>query len=408
MRCNARETTPHAFVLKNLSSQAKTYSIESDLPFVSGAPTVDVPGNGQASYTLNFAPSLGGAYAGSVTFADQVGQYIWYTVKVQVDSPLEDSSIDMTAVVRQAASAGITLVNPLPEAIEFDVALEGDGVIGPSRFTLGPAGEGTYELFYAPLVARTHGGSVAFLNDRVGEFWYKLNLTGTPAAPSTLPTLECQVGARTSATVTIENPLEREIALEGSVSNGANFVVEATTLIPPYKSAEIEIVYVPSEIGAVQSCTVVLSHEALGDWEYVVNGVGTTPGLMPEHRPSALVGDPQSYMFNFRNPSAAARASYAGAFEIRARSRRDFRRRSTERGAVPSNITATVDRARCRRVGPFRRGSTARGPVQSLGETSKSAAAPHAAVPGAGSRRRWSWTWRSRRRRTTRARSSCS
>ena len=75
------------------------------------------------------------------------------------------------------------MVNPLDEEIAFDVVCEGDGVSGPARFALPPAGEATYELMYAPLISKTHRGSVAFLNDRVGEFWYQLNLEATPAPP---------------------------------------------------------------------------------------------------------------------------------------------------------------------------------------------------------------------------------
>ena len=70
----------------------------------------------------------------------------------------------------------------------------------------------------------------------------------------------------------------------------------------PYATIEVEITYVPSELDADQEATVVLEHAALGAYEYVCAGRGARPSLMAEHRPAALVGDPQSYMFNFRNP----------------------------------------------------------------------------------------------------------
>jgi len=86
----------------------------------------------------------------------------------------------------------------LPEAIDFDVILQGDGLLGEPRFTLEASEQaGTYELFYTPLIAQAHTGSVVFLNDRVGEFWYRLNLSAAPAEPTRLDLLQCAVGART-------------------------------------------------------------------------------------------------------------------------------------------------------------------------------------------------------------------
>ena len=335
LRCNARETTTHGFLLENASSKPLSYKVESDLPFVSGASTIDVPANASATYDLKISPSLGGAYTGSVTFSPPTGEYVWYTIKVQVDSPLEESAIDISTTVRMAASARISLTNPLPEAIDFDVILQGDGLIGEPRFTLeADEAAGTYELFYTPLIAQSHAGSVVFLNDRVGEFWYRLNLSAAPAEPTRLDVLECAVGARTSTMVTVENPLNREITLVTQVANRANFVVEPSVSIPPYGSVDVEIQYVPSEIGVVQESTVVLRHDVLGDWEYVASGTGTTPGLMNEHTPSAIVGEPASYMFSFRNPfgmpldvdiDLETTDEHAGALSLLMRRSRDVR-----------------------------------------------------------------------------------
>ncbi|KAH8069936.1 hypothetical protein JL721_5473 [Aureococcus anophagefferens] len=302
-------TTTHGFLLENASSKPLSYKVESDLPFVSGASTIDVPANSSATYDLKISPSLGGAYTGSVTFSPPTGEYVWYTIKVQVDSPLEESAIDISTT--------------------------GDGLIGEPRFTLeADEAAGTYELFYTPLIAQSHAGSVVFLNDRVGEFWYRLNLSAAPAEPTRLDVLECAVGARTSTMVTVENPLNREITLVTQVANRANFVVEPSVSIPPYGSVDVEIQYVPSEIGVVQESTVVLRHDVLGDWEYVASGAGTTPGLMNEHTPSAIVGEPASYMFSFRNPfgmpldvdiDLETTDEHAGALSLLMRRSRDVR-----------------------------------------------------------------------------------
>ena len=341
LQCHAREPHRHIFQLKG-GPKPTTYTVEADLPFVSGANEVQVPGNKTVDFPLTFTPALGGKYTGAVTFKSAQGTFIWWTVEVHVESPLADQAIDMQTVARKACSAGITLVNPLDEEIVFDVVCEGDGVSGPARFALPPAGEATYELMYAPLISKTHRGSVAFLNDRVGEFWYQLNLDATPAPPLTLAPFACAVGARVSTKVTIENPLPQEIELAGS-SSGPTFVVPETTVVAPYQAVEVEVTYVPSELDADQTATVKLAHEALGEYEYVCTGRGTRPGVMDEHRPSALVGDPQSYMFNFRNPFDAPidvdvaleeDAAYPGALQLILR-RPSLRLAPRQQTAVP-------------------------------------------------------------------------
>ena len=300
LNCHAREAHKHVFQLTG-GSKPKTYTVECDLPWVSGEASAEVPAKGNVAFPLTLTPARSGKYTGAVTFKDEAGSFIWWTVEVIVESPLADQSIAMQTVARKSCQAGITLVNPLDEAISFDVVTEGDSVSGPQRFSLAPLGEGTYDLLYAPLIAKAHRGSIAFLNDRVGEFWYELNLEATPAEPFVLEPFACAVGASTSTKVTIENPLPLEIELTGS-SSASSFVVPEKTLIAPYATVEVEITYVPSELDADQNATVVLEHAALGAYEYVCAGRGARPGLMAEHRPAALVGDPQSYMFNFRNP----------------------------------------------------------------------------------------------------------
>ncbi|KAJ8600753.1 hypothetical protein CTAYLR_003950 [Chrysophaeum taylorii] len=305
IRCNARDTACCEFRVCNAAKEPKTYKVESDLTFVSGETEIKVPAQGHANYELRVTPFLGGVYAGSLTFTTASGEYVWYTVKVEVDSPLEERAINISTVVRQAASARISLANPLDEPVVFDVLLNGDGLIGEPKFTLESSQQlGTYELFYTPLIAQTHTGSVVFLNDKVGEFWYRLNLSATRAEPIRLDAMECAVGARAKAAVTVENPLDHEITLEGQTSNRTNFAVDADVTILPYASAEVHIYYAPSDLDVLQTGEITLHHPELGDWEYMASGRGTEPGVMNEHAPSAIVGEPSSYMFSFRNPFA--------------------------------------------------------------------------------------------------------
>ena len=304
IKCNARDTVTHVFKVINPTNKPVAYNVESDIPFVSGEPTIAVPGGQTKEYTMKLSPQLGGQYTGSVNFTHPTtGEFSWYTVEVSVDSPLEEQVLDIAAVVRQAVSVEISLANPLPEPIEFEVLLTGEGLLGDSTFTLAPLAVGTYELYYSPLVAKGHSGSIAFLNDRVGEFWYRLKLKASPASPVQLEPLACAVGAKATCPITIENPLGKEISLQAHVTNRTNFVVDPPSVtLPPYGDATVLVEYVPSSIGEDEHTQITLTNPNLGDWQYLATGRGEPPAVMPEHCPVATVAEASSYMFSFRNP----------------------------------------------------------------------------------------------------------
>jgi hypothetical protein len=60
-------------------------------------------------------------------------------------------------------------------------------------------------------------GAVSFVNSRVGEFWYQLQLIGEKAPPTALPTMEAEVGRESSQVVVIENPSENEIEVRAGL-----------------------------------------------------------------------------------------------------------------------------------------------------------------------------------------------
>ena len=71
---------------------------------------------------------LSGQYTGSITFIDeQTGEYFWYTILVNTESPKAEDVITMNSVIRKATAFDITLQNPLDEPIVFEVIVTGEG-----------------------------------------------------------------------------------------------------------------------------------------------------------------------------------------------------------------------------------------------------------------------------------------
>lgn len=58
---------------------------------------------------------LGGVYDGSITFTAPCGQYLWYTVEMDVGSPVAENTIEARARVRQALAIELVIDNPFPE-----------------------------------------------------------------------------------------------------------------------------------------------------------------------------------------------------------------------------------------------------------------------------------------------------
>jgi hypothetical protein len=183
---------------------------------------------------------LGGVYTASITFQDNEDKFIWWTVEVRTDSPKPEAIIDMRAFIRKAKSVEVSLSNPLNEPITFEVFYQGEGLIGDSTFSLEPKHVNTYNLIFSPLQAGDFTGNIGFLNEKVGEFWYDLNLTAEENPVENLDMLECELGKTASHTVDLENPTGKEIYLEYRNSNPTNFEISPDKIIlPPYEGVRV-------------------------------------------------------------------------------------------------------------------------------------------------------------------------
>ena len=115
-------------------------------------------------------------------------------MEVRTDSPRPEATIDLKAFMRKATTAEISLNNPLNEPITFEVFYSGEGLLGDSTLSLEPKSIGTYNLIFSPLIAGDFQGTIGFLNEKVGEFWYDLNLIAEENPVINLDLLECELG----------------------------------------------------------------------------------------------------------------------------------------------------------------------------------------------------------------------
>jgi len=308
IECKAREKVVQEFVVKNdfgsVSESLTTFFVESDLPHVGGEPSIIVPKNSSNKYGLTAHPLLGGTYMGSITFSLGNGKpYIWYTLEIRAGGPDPEDRLRISAFVRKAVAVEISLVNPLAEVVEFEVSLQGHGLIGEPVFELAPRATAFYELVYSPLLAGEQVGSITFVNDKIGEMWYELSLEAFEAPPVELDPFECPVGDTVRKTICLENPTTEAAEIRVDISNDRNFrTIPRVPSIEPFSSVEVEVEYLPSSVGMQETGNIRFHNARLGTWELNVSGRGLSPGTMPTLKASACIGDSKSGSFVFRNP----------------------------------------------------------------------------------------------------------
>ena len=228
---------------------------------------------------------------------------MWWTVEVRTDSPKPEATIDLKAVIRKATTAEISLNNPLNEPITFEVFYSGDGLLGDATLSLEPKSIGTYSLIYSPLKPGQTEGTIGFLNERVGEFWYDLKLAADENPVQNLDTLACELGKLATHTVNLENPTGQEMNIDVKNSNATNFeVVPDKIVLQAYETQKVLIQYSPSNLDVVESGTIIFDNPHIGKWEYNVAGKGLLPTIMEPQPISTAVGNNTSSMLTFKNP----------------------------------------------------------------------------------------------------------
>jgi len=208
-----------------------------------------------------------------------------------------------TQAAAVAVAVDIQLVNPLDDVVVFEVALNGEGLLGEAEFVLAPKETATYELVFSPLLPARMKGSAVFFNDIVGEFWYDLELIAEQATPEEIEPLECELGRTVQVQVKIDNPTGHEVSLKHRSTNKINFkVMQQKVVLPPLESTNVVIEYSPSSLGVQEESQVVFEHPSVGQWIYKLQGLGLPPIEARKVTVVAQVSRAVSSTITFKNP----------------------------------------------------------------------------------------------------------
>ncbi|OQR91449.1 hydrocephalus-inducing protein [Achlya hypogyna] len=158
--------------------------------FVQGADTITVPPNATREYGLKVFAYLEGPNEFKVTFTNaETGEYVFYTVLIDVTPPVVVETLVFHAPVRQSVKKLITVENPFPPStlIQFDDkafwSCSAPSVRVRRVGDMTGRTEGAFEVEYRPLLHTTEPteASLVLRSPQLGEYPYTLRLSTSPA-----------------------------------------------------------------------------------------------------------------------------------------------------------------------------------------------------------------------------------
>lgn len=306
LKCKVREKGTHVFKIENpYDDETAVYEVTTDLPegWIAGQKDIKVPIGKEAKYKLEVVPILGGIFTGSITFTDQKGRFQWWTITIEADSPKSEKVIDLVADVRKKVAFEVSLNNPLDTPVNYEIVINGDGLIGDSNMFLKPKETKEYQLLFCPVKPLNQKGSVAFIDERLGEVWYELNLIARDPPPVRLDTLFAELGKTAQHEVELENPSSKTAHISYKITKPGNFsVLENNIIIPPYQSTIVNIQYMPSELDTIEQGDVFFESDEIGSWQFHVFGKGTPPTKFEPKIISGGLNKDISGTIVFKNP----------------------------------------------------------------------------------------------------------
>jgi adenylate kinase family enzyme len=255
---------------------------------------IDVPSMSKREYKLMFLPFKEGSYEGKVTFLNEsTKEFVFYNIKYTVKPSKLVKVLQFESRIRQRVSQTISIDNPLNRETKLNIKcanlkhlfitppLDQPLVIPANR-------TGKVEVVYLPLTVETdEERDLVIQNDELGQFPYKLKLTGTPTGPEKNVHFKVSLGNSQTQTIRFINywsqsPIEYAIKLQSNnfslvEQQGSKGVIKVQPATGPDGTEEsMDIAYEPSVLGDCKD-KLVLSSKQGGEYVFLLFGHCTAP-----------------------------------------------------------------------------------------------------------------------------------
>ncbi|XP_074953995.1 cilia- and flagella-associated protein 47 [Phalacrocorax aristotelis] len=348
--CQVRKVTQKILWVPNYTTNKLTYKVSSDLSMVGGAPVISVEPDDTAAYNLSVCPWRRGIFQGVISFVaededQQQSQHnsspektdgeqalqklsteapqtvdaanmggsssnckVWFSLKIKSIPAAPERKIDVKCRALDTIGIHIPITNPADKILQLSVVLENQSLCGEKAFTVRPKQTFLYQLKFSPAVVGTSDGSVIFLSDMVGEFWYALKLIVEKPLPTSLPEIDCELGKWARLYIPLFNPTEETLELEIVNSNPSNFSTETDPkhplIVTPHSTTEVPVQFCPSALGrGNHKASITFKCSQLKEWIFYLSGTGLPPQLMEPTSISSFIGQCSSVTISFKNPT---------------------------------------------------------------------------------------------------------
>ncbi|XP_042644204.1 cilia- and flagella-associated protein 47 [Tyto alba] len=348
--CQVRKVTRKILWVPNYTKNKLTYKVSSDLSMVGGAPVITVDPDDTVAYTLSVSPWTRGIFQGVISFVaededqqqsrhnsspektdgEQAFQKfsaetprtvdaanmggsssnckVWFSLKINSIPAAPERKIDVKCRALDTVEIHIPITNPSDKILQLSVVLENQSLCGQKAFTLRPKETSFYHLKFSPAAVGTSDGSVIFLSDMVGEFWYTLKFIVEKPLPTSLPEIECELGKCAHLYIPLFNPTHETLELEIVNSNPSNFSTETdpkhTLIVSPHSTTEVPVQFCPSALGrGNHKASITFKCSQLKEWIFYLSGTGLPPQLMEPTTISACIGQRSFVIISFKNPT---------------------------------------------------------------------------------------------------------
>ncbi|KAJ7320665.1 hypothetical protein JRQ81_020176, partial [Phrynocephalus forsythii] len=344
--CQVKQITEKIIMVPNFTKSELKYKVSSDLLIVGGDPTLTVEPGDTAAYTLNISPWKRGKFKGVIVFVaedteqqqtnsqqktdviqtsqkvpteafqmvngEDTGQTcckVWFSLEIHSIPAPPEKTLNIKCTVLESTVIGIPITNPTDDVLPLDVLLVDAAVLtGDSHLVLQPKQTFHYEVKYSPAVTGNSSGSVIFLSEKTGEFWYALKLNAQKPRPTTMPEVECELGKWVRQYIRLVNPTYEILELKPSNNNSTHFLLEIDPkdclIVAPHSTAEVPVQFCPSALGRTDhTARITFTCRQLEEWVFFLSGVGLIPQAMEPASVSSRLGHHSSIIINFKNPT---------------------------------------------------------------------------------------------------------
>ncbi|XP_030312325.1 cilia- and flagella-associated protein 47 [Calypte anna] len=348
--CQVKNVTQKIIMVPNYTKNKLTYKVFSDLAMVGGAPVLTVESNHTVAYTLSVFPWRRGIFQGVISFVAQDEDQqqsqqnssphktdgeqaleklstetpqtvdatnmggsssncrVWFSVEIKSKPAAPVRKIDVKCRALDTIGIHIPITNPSDEILHLSVELDNQSLYGQKSFTLGPKEKILYQVRFSPAVVGTSDGSIIFLSEMVGEFWYALELIVEKPWTTRLPEVACELGKWAHLYIPLSNPTHETLELEVVNSNPINFSTEIDPehplIVSPHSTTEVPVRFCPSALGrGNHKASITFKCSQLQEWIFYLSGSGLPPQLMEPTSISACIGQHSFVIISFINPT---------------------------------------------------------------------------------------------------------